>query len=138
VEIRLYGIIYDVIADVRAALEGLLEPTYREKPLGRAEVRQVFSVSRFGQVAGCAVSEGKLVRGAKLRLVRDQVVVHQGHIASLRRFKDDVREVVAGTECGVSLENFQDVKAGDVIEAYELEQILRRLETRPQEVERRV
>ncbi len=138
VEIRLYGIIYEVIADVRAALEGLLEPTYREKPLGRAEVRQVFSVSRFGQVAGCVVSEGKLARGAKIRLVRDQVVVHQGQIASLRRFKDDVREVVAGTECGVSLENFQDVKAGDVIEAYELEQILRRLETRPQEVERRV
>jgi translation initiation factor IF-2 len=138
VEIRLYGIIYEVIADIRAALEGLLEPTYREKPLGRAEVRQVFTLSRVGPVAGCVVSEGRMVRGAQVRLVRDRAVVHQGRIAGLRRFKDDVREVAAGTECGISLENFQDVKAGDVIEAYELEQILRRLETRPQEVERRV
>jgi translation initiation factor IF-2 len=139
VEMRLYGIIYEVIADVRAALEGLLEPTYREKALGRAEVRQVFTISRIGLVAGCGVAEGKLVRGAQARLVRDHVVVHQGRIGSLRRFKDDVREVSAGTECGVSLENFQDVKVGDVIEAYELEQILRRLETRPQqEMERRV
>ncbi|MBI3798544.1 MAG: translation initiation factor IF-2 [Deltaproteobacteria bacterium] len=138
VEIRLYGIIYEVIADIRAALEGLLEPTYREKPLGRAEVRQVFTISRVGLVAGCVVSEGRMVRGAQARLVRDHVVVHQGRIGGLRRFKDDVREVVSGTECGISLENFQDVKAGDMIEAYELEQILRRLETRPQEVERRV
>jgi len=138
VEIRLYGIIYEVIADVRAALEGLLEPTYREKPLGRAEVRQVFTISRVGPVAGCVVSEGRMMRGAQVRLLRDHAVVHQGRIVSLRRFKDDVREVAAGTECGVSLENFQDVRAGDVIEAYELEQILRRLETRPQEVERRV
>ena len=138
VEIRLYGIIYEVIADIRAALEGLLEPTYREKPLGRAEVRQVFTISHVGPVAGCVVSEGRMVRGAQARVVRDRAVVHQGRIAGLRRFKDDVREVAAGTECGISLENFQDVKAGDVIEAYELEQILRRLETRPQEVERRV
>jgi translation initiation factor IF-2 len=139
VEIRLYNIIYEVIEDIRAALEGMLEPTYREKPLGRAEVRQVFTVSRLGVVAGCAVSEGRIARGAQARLVRDRTVVYQGRIASLRRFKDDVREVVSGTECGVSLENFQDVKAGDVIEAYELEQILRRLEARPQpEVERRV
>jgi len=139
VEIRLYGIIYEVIADVRAALEGLLEPTYREKALGRAEVRQVFTISRIGLVAGCGVTEGKLVRGAQARLVRDHVVAYQGRIASLRRFKDDVREVSAGAECGVSLENFQDVKSGDVIEAYELEQVLRRLETRPpHEVERRV
>ena len=138
VEIRLYGIIYEVIADVRAALEGLLEPTYREKPLGRAEVRQVFTISRVGPVAGCVVSEGRMMRGAQVRLLRDHAVVHQGRIVSLRRFKDDVREVAAGTECGVSLENFQDVRAGDVIEAYELEQILRRPETRPQEVERRV
>jgi translation initiation factor IF-2 len=138
VEIRLYGIIYEVIADIRAALEGLLEPTYREKPLGRAEVRQVFTISRVGPVAGCVVSEGRMVRGAQIRVIRDHAVVHQGRIAGLRRFKDDVREVAAGTECGISLENFPDVKAGDVIEAYELEQILRRLETRPQEVERRV
>jgi translation initiation factor IF-2 len=138
VEIRLYNIIYELIADVRAALEGLLEPTYREKPLGKAEVRQVFTISRMGLVAGCIVSEGKITRGAQARIVRDRAVVHQGRIASLRRFKDDVREVAAGTECGISLENYQDIKEGDIIEAYELEQVLRRLEIRPQEVERRV
>ena len=139
IEIRLYNIIYEVIEDIRAALEGLLEPTYREKPLGRAEVRQVFTISRIGLVAGCMVSEGRLVRGAQARLLRDRAVVYQGRIASLRRFKDDVREVAFGAECGVNLENFQAVQVGDVIEAYELEQVLRRLETRPQqEVERRV
>jgi len=139
IEIRLYNIIYEVIEDIRAALEGLLEPTYREKPLGRAEVRQVFTISRIGLVAGCMVSEGRLIRGAQARLLRDRAVVYQGRIASLRRFKDDVREVAFGAECGVNLENFQAVQVGDVIEAYELEQVLRRLETRPQqEVERRV
>jgi translation initiation factor IF-2 len=139
VEIRLYNIIYEVIEDIRAALEGLLEPTYREKPLGRAEVRQVFTISRVGLVAGCMVSEGRLVRGAQARLLRDRTVVYQGRIASLRRFKDDVREVVSGAECGVNLENFQEMQVGDIIEAYELEQVLRRLENRPQpEVERRV
>jgi translation initiation factor IF-2 len=139
VEIRLYNIIYEVIEDIRAALEGMLEPTYREKLLGRAEVRQVFTVSRLGLVAGCMVGEGRLLRGAQARLVRDRTVLYQGRIASLRRFKDDVREVAAGYECGVNLENFKDIQVGDVIEAYELEQVLRRLETRPQhEVERRV
>ncbi len=138
VEIRLYNIIYEVIEDIRAALEGMLVPTYREKPLGRAEVRQVFTISRMGLIAGCMVSEGRLFRGALARLVRDHAVAYQGRIASLRRFKDDVREVASGAECGVSLDNFHDIKVGDVIEAYELEQVLRRLEARPQEVERRV
>jgi len=129
VEIRLYNIIYEVIEDVRAALEGLLEPTYKEKPLGRAEVRQVFTVSRIGLVAGCMVTEGKVVRGAHARLVRNRAVVHDGRIGSLRRFKDDVREVAAGAECGIGFDNFQDIQPGDVIEAYELEQVLRRLTT---------
>ena len=138
VEIRLYNIIYEVIEDVRAALEGMLEPIYREKPLGKAEVRQVFPVSRLGLAAGCAITEGRLTRGAQVRLLRDRQVVYQGRIASLRRFKDDVREVVSGMECGVLLENFQDPRAGDTLEAYETEQVLRRLEVRPQpEVERR-
>jgi translation initiation factor IF-2 len=138
VEIRLYNIIYEVIEDVRAALEGLLAPTYKEKPLGRAEVRQVFTVSRLGQVAGCMITEGKVLRGAQARLVRDRAVVHEGRLGSLRRFKDDVREVAAGAECGIGFENFHDVQPGDIIEAYELEQVLRRLETRPQpEAERR-
>lgn len=138
VEIRLYSIIYEVIEDIRAALEGLLEPTYKEKPLGRAEVRQVFTISRLGLVAGCLVTEGRVVRGAHARLLRNRSVVHEGRISSLRRFKDDVREVAAGTECGIGFENFEGIQAGDVIEAYELEQVLRRLETRPHsEVERR-
>jgi len=139
VEIRLYNIIYEVIEDVRAALEGMLAPTYKEKPLGRAEVRQVFTVSRLGQVAGCMVTEGKVVRNAQARLVRNRAVVHEGRIGSLRRFKDDVREVAAGAECGIGFESFHDVQPGDIIEAYELEQVLRRLEARPhQEAERRV
>lgn len=138
VEIRLYSIIYEVIEDIRAALEGMLEPTYKEKPLGRAEVRQVFTISRLGLVAGCLVTEGKVARGAHARLLRNRSVVHEGHIGSLRRFKDDVREVAAGTECGIGFENFEGMQAGDVIEAYELEQVLRRLETRPHhETERR-
>lgn len=137
VEIRLYNIIYEVIADIRAALEGMLEPTYKEKPLGRAEVRQAFSVSRLGVVAGSLVTEGKVIRGAHARLIRNRATVHEGIIGSLRRFKDDVREVASGTECGIGFENFQDVQAGDVIEVYELEQVLRRLETRPAEAERR-
>ena len=135
IELRLYGIIYDVIADVRAAMEGMLAPTYKENPLGRAEVREVFSVSKIGMVAGCMVVEGGVTRGAQVRVVRDHVVVHTGRLSTLRRFKDDVREVSAGTECGASVENFQDVKVGDVLEVYELEEVARRLEPRSQEVE---
>jgi translation initiation factor IF-2 len=128
VEVRLYNIIYEAIEDIRAALEGMLEPTYREKPLGHAEVKQAFPVSRLGMAAGCVVTEGRLTRGAQVRLLRNRQVVYQGKIASLRRFKDDVREVLSGTECGVLLENFQDPKAGDTLEAFEMEQVLRRLE----------
>lgn len=135
IELRLYGIIYDVIADIRAAMEGMLAPTYKENPLGRAEVREVFSVSKIGLVAGCMVVEGGVTRGAQVRVVRDHVVVHTGRLSTLRRFKDDVREVPAGTECGASVENFQDVKVGDVLEVYELEEVARRLEPRSQEVE---
>ena len=127
VDIRLYTVIYEAVNDVRDALEGLLEPTFHEKVLGRAEVRQVFVVSGIGQVAGCAVSDGKIVRGAKARLLRDHVVVHDGRIGSLKRFKEDAREVTSGYECGLSLEGFQDVKVGDVVEAYEVEQVARRL-----------
>ena len=137
IDLRLYGIIYEVIAEVRAAMEGLLAPTYKENPVGQAEVREVFSVSKIGLVAGCMVVEGKINRGAQVRVVRDHAVVHDGRLSTLRRFKDDVREVVAGTECGASVENFQDVKAGDVLEVYELEEIARRLEPHSQEVEQR-
>src|SRR5213083_337332 len=127
VDIRLYTIIYEALNDVRDALEGLLEPTLQEKVLGRAEVRQAFTVSGIGQVAGCFVTDGKILRGAKARLLRDHVVVHDGRIASLKRFKEDAREVAGGYECGMSFEGYQDVKAGDVIEAYEVEQVARRL-----------
>jgi translation initiation factor IF-2 len=127
VDIRLYNIIYEVVSDIRDALEGLLEPTLRERTLGRAEVRQVFSVPSAGKVAGCFVVDGKILRGAKARVVRDHVVVHDGKIDTLRRFKDDAREVAAGYECGLSLENFQDVKEGDVVEVYDIEAVARQL-----------
>jgi translation initiation factor IF-2 len=127
VDVRLYTVIYDALNDVRDAMEGLLEPTVREKTVGRAEVRQVFSVPSFGVVAGSFVTEGKVTRNAAVRLVRDHVVVYTGKIASLRRFKEDAREVQSGYECGIGLENYQDVKAGDVIEVYETERVARRL-----------
>ncbi len=120
VEIRLYNVIYDAVAEIKEAMEGMLEPQFAERPMGRAEVRATFGVPRFGTVAGCFVSEGKVLRDAAVRLVRDGRVVHQGKIASLRRFKEDVREVQNGYECGIGLLNFSDIKIGDVIEAYEL------------------
>ncbi|WP_305042999.1 translation initiation factor IF-2 [Geoalkalibacter sp.] len=123
VDIRLYNIIYDAVADIKNAMEGLLAPTLKEKGLGRAEVRETFSVPKVGLIAGCYVLDGKIVRNAKARLVRDSVVVWEGKLSSLRRFKDDVREVAAGYECGISLENFNDLKVGDIIEAYEVEAI---------------
>jgi translation initiation factor IF-2 len=127
VDVRLYNIIYEVVNDIRDALEGLLEPTLRERTVGKAEVRQVFTIPSVGRIAGCHVSDGKIVRGGKARLVRDHVVVHEGRIATLRRFKDDAREVTAGYECGLSLEGFQDVKEGDVIEVFEMEEVARQL-----------
>jgi translation initiation factor IF-2 len=120
VEMRLYSVIYDAVAEIKVAMEGMLEPQYVERTMGRAEVRATFGIPRFGTVAGCYVSEGKILRDAAVRLVRDGRVVHQGKIASLRRFKEDVREVQSGYECGIGLLNFSDIKVGDVIETYEL------------------
>lgn len=137
VEIRLYHVIYELIEDIRAALEGLLEPVFHEKPIGKAEVRQVFSISRLGMVAGCFINEGRVLRGAQARLIRNQAVVYEGKVSTLRRFKDDVREVAAGVECGVGLENCKDIQEGDTIEVFELEQVLRRLEPHAQQVEQR-
>ncbi|MGD0074100.1 MAG: translation initiation factor IF-2 [Candidatus Binataceae bacterium] len=128
VDIRLYTIIYEAINEAREALEGLLAPTYREKALGRAEVRQTFNVSG-STVAGSMVLDGKLSRGSRARLVRDSRVVWEGKIGSLRRFKDDAREVLAGYECGVGLENFNDIKPGDVVETFEMEAVARKLVT---------
>jgi translation initiation factor IF-2 len=123
VDIRLHTVIYDLTDEMRKALTGLLEPTQREVALGRAEVRQTFRVAKVGNVAGSVVSDGRLTKGCSVRLLRDNVVVYQGRIASLRRFKDDVQEVRSGLECGVMLENFSDVKVGDVLEAYVTERV---------------
>jgi translation initiation factor IF-2 len=123
VDLRLYNIIYDAVDDIKKAMEGLLEPTLREKSLGRAEVREVFSVPKVGSVAGCFVRDGKVVRNAQVRLLRDNVVVYEGKMSSLRRFKDDVKEVMSGYECGIGLENYNDIKVGDVIEAFEIEKV---------------
>ncbi|MBM3559168.1 MAG: translation initiation factor IF-2, partial [Alphaproteobacteria bacterium] len=127
VEIRYYSVIYDVVDDVRALLEGKLKPSIEETALGRALVREVFNITRVGKVAGCMVSEGLVRRGAKARLLRDNVVVYEGTISGLRRFKDDVREVNNGFECGISLDNYGDVQQGDVIECYEQRKVARQL-----------
>jgi translation initiation factor IF-2 len=126
VEIRLYTIIYEAINDVREAMEGLLAPSYREKPLGRAQVRKTFAVQGT-TVAGAMVMDGKIQRGARARLVRDGSVIWEGRVGSLKRFKDDAREVLAGYECGIGLENFNDVKPDDVIEDFEMEAVARKL-----------
>ncbi len=123
VDIRYYSIIYDVADDMKKAVEGLLTPEEKEKILGYAEIRQVFSVSKIGKIAGCMVTEGVVKRGAKVRLLRDHVVIHEGELAQLKRFKDDVKEVKSGFECGMSFANYDDLKVGDQIECYEIEQI---------------
>jgi translation initiation factor IF-2 len=128
VDIRLYSIIYDAVNEIKKAMEGMLTPAYVEGLVGRAEVRETFNVPKFGTVAGCYVSEGKVVRDALMRLIRDGRVVHQGKIASLRRFKEDVREVQSGYECGIGLLNFSDIKIGDLIEVYELTPVTPKLE----------
>ena len=128
VEIRTYSVIYKVTEELRAAMEGMLVPEEVEEALGQADVLELFKASRIGTIAGCSVTDGRLVRGATVRLVRDGTVAWTGRIGSLRRFKDDVREVEAGLECGVVLEGFQDVKVGDVIEAYETKQVEKTLE----------
>jgi len=123
VDIRMYNIIYDAVADIRDAMEGLLAPTLKENALGRVEVRETFSVSKIGTIAGCYVLDGKVLRNAQARLVRDNVVVWEGKMDSLKRFKDDVREVAAGYECGIGLENYNDIKVGDIIEVFEMEEV---------------
>jgi translation initiation factor IF-2 len=123
VDIKLYDIIYEALDDVKKAMVGLLAPVRREKALGKAEVRQTFAIPKIGVIAGCAVTEGLIKRSAQVRLVRDSVQVFVGKLASLRRFKDDVREVLTGYECGIGIENYNDLKIGDIIEAYEIEEV---------------
>ena len=127
VEIRYYSVIYDVLDDIKAVLTGMLPPLAREHFLGNAEILQVFNISKLGRVAGCRVSEGLVRRGSKVRLLRDNVVIHEGTLSSLRRFKDEVREVREGFECGMAFENYQDLKESDVIECFDVEEVARTL-----------
>jgi translation initiation factor IF-2 len=127
VEIRYYNIIYDLVDDVKKAMSGLLTPERRETMLGNALILEVFNVSKVGKVAGCRVTDGKVERGAGVRLIRDNVVVHEGKLSQLKRFKDDAREVTAGQECGMAFENYQDMRQGDVIECYRVETVQRSL-----------
>jgi translation initiation factor IF-2 len=126
-EIRYYNIIYDLVDDVKKAMSGLLAPTTRETTLGSAEILEIFTVSKVGKVAGCRVTDGTVERGANVRLIRDNVVIHEGKLSQLKRFKDDAREVVAGQECGMAFESFQDMRQGDVIECYRVEIVQRSL-----------
>ncbi|CEG09909.1 Translation initiation factor IF-2 [Afipia felis] len=127
IEIRYYNIIYDLVDDVKKAMSGLLAPTLRETMLGNAQVLEVFHISKVGKIAGCRVTDGTVERGANVRLIRDNVVIHEGKLSQLKRFKDDAKEVVAGQECGMSFENYQDMRPGDVIECYRVETIQRSL-----------
>jgi len=123
VEIRLYRIIYDAIEEMQAAMKGLLDPKYKEAVLGHAEIRTTFKVSGVGTIAGCYVIDGKVTRNSEVRIIRDGIVIHEGTIASLKRFKDDVKEVAAGYECGIGIERFNDLKEGDVIECFIMEEV---------------
>ena len=123
VDVRLYRVIYDCIEEIESAMKGLLAPKFREVELGRVEVREVYKITGAGVIAGCYVKEGKVVRSAQIRLVRDGVVIHEGTIASLRRFKDDVKEVATNFECGIGLEKFSDIKVGDIFEVFQMEQV---------------
>jgi translation initiation factor IF-2 len=126
-EVRTYNIIYELISEIKGALEGMLEPKIKKVFLGRAQIRKVFKLSRAGTIAGCYVNKGKILRSATVNLVRDNQAIFEGRISSLKRYKDDVREVSEGFECGISLSGFEDYREGDVIEAYEIQKIARKL-----------
>jgi translation initiation factor IF-2 len=127
IEIRYYNIIYDLVDDVKKAMSGLLAPTLRETMLGNAQILEIFNISKVGKIAGCRVTDGTVERGANVRLIRDNVVIHEGKLSQLKRFKDDVKEVGTGMECGMAFENYQDMRQGDVIECYRVETIQRSL-----------
>ena len=120
VQIKTYSVIYDAIDDVKNALENMLSPVEREEVTGTAEVRQTFKISKVGTVAGCMVTSGKIYNKSRVRVIRDGIVIHDGELSSLKRFKDDVKEVSKGYECGLSIKNYNDIKEGDIIEAYEV------------------
>jgi translation initiation factor IF-2 len=127
IEVRYYNIIYDLVDDVKAAMSGLLTPERRETMLGNAQILEIFNISKVGKVAGCRVTDGTVERGANVRLIRENVVIHDGKLSTLKRFKDEVKEVPAGQECGMAFEKYEDMRAGDVIECYRVEEIKRSL-----------
>ena len=127
VDIRLYSIIYDAIEEVKDAMEGMLSPEIKEEVTGMAEILQTYKISRVGTIAGCMVREGKIKRTSKVRLIRDGIVIYTGELGSLKRFKDDVKEVASGYDCGLNIANYNDVKEGDMVEAYEEVEVSKKL-----------
>ena len=123
VEIKTYSVIYDAINDVEAAMKGMLDPVYKEVVIGTAQVRQVFKVSNVGTIAGAVVTSGKVARNAGIRVIRDDIVIHDGKLVSLKRFKDDVKEVANGYECGLQIDKFNDIKVDDTLEVYIMEEV---------------
>jgi translation initiation factor IF-2 len=128
IDIRLYSIIYTAIEEIKSAIEGMLSPEIEEKITCNVEVREVFKIAKVGTIAGCMVLDGTITRNTMVRLIRDGIVVYTGKLASLKRFKDDVKEVNSGYECGLSVENFNDIKIGDIIEGYEMIEIARKFD----------
>ena len=126
-DIRYYNIIYDAVDEIKAAMSGLLAPEQKEEVIGTAEIRQVFRISKVGSIAGCMVTSGVVRRNARLRLLRDHVVIYTGELDSLKRFKDDVREVKEGFECGLSIKNYNDIAEGDQLEFFEIKEVARTL-----------
>ncbi|MBV7441853.1 translation initiation factor IF-2, partial [Weeksellaceae bacterium TAE3-ERU29] len=127
VEIRTYSIIYDAINELKEAMEGMLSPELKEEVIGNVEIRETFKISKVGTIAGCMVLDGKITRTSSVRIIRDGVVVHEGELASLKRYKDDVKEVTKGYECGLNIKNYNDIKVGDVIEVYVVNEVKKRL-----------
>jgi len=127
IQIKLYSIIYDAIEEVKSAMEGMLAPEFEEKIVGNIEVRETFKITKVGTIAGCMVREGKIRRTSKVRLIRDGIVIYSGELGSLKRFKDEAKEVVSGLECGLNIENFNDIKVGDMVEAYEVTELKKTL-----------
>jgi len=127
IDIRLYSIIYDAIEELKAAMEGMLSPEIKEEIIATLEVRETFKITKVGTIAGCMVKEGKIKRNSKVRLIRDGIVIYTGLLGSLKRFKDDVKEVASGYECGLNIANFNDIKVGDIIEAYQEVEVSRTL-----------
>ena len=119
IEIRLYSIIYDAINEIKDAMEGMLSPTLKESITGSAEIRETFKITKVGTIAGCMVTDGKIFKKSKIRVIRDGIVIYTGELGSLKRFKDDVKEVTSGYECGLNIDKFNDIKVGDIVEAFE-------------------